>query len=544
VLTVVFVVSSAVLFLFDRFSHPALPAYIVAGVIVGNFFPAEEMITFTQIGLSFLVFIFGVKIDPERLSSVAGDSLKTTLIQVTAVSILGIAISYFLGFNGFETLVFVLATSLSSTLVGLNLLEEEIDLKLAHGRIAESIHLSQDILAVFFLMILGSSVFTAEAILTSILHGSGVLVLAVIFREYLFDYIAALTEGSRELLMLVSITVLISFLGLTEFFHVSLAIGSFAAGFAVSKYPHNMEILDTTGSLKDFFSAIFFVSLGALLAVPSVEVLMLSGIMLFITSVFKPYTVIASLVQLGQNKRTAYLTGTSIDQVSELSLIITIQAFLAGMISDALFQAVVITATASMIISSYTAKHGDRIYRMFSSIDLLSEEQEEVSEELSKHELDDHIIVLGYDIEGKRIVEKLKEEESEFVVVDNNPEEITELKERGENYVFGDAMDDKTWHEADYRDAKLIISTVPVEKTSQKILELETEADKILRAEEVEEARELLDQGAIYVTLPEILSSELLLDHVEGLMENRQYRDELRRKNLLEVKRYIQEREG
>jgi len=502
------------------------------------------MITFAQIGLSFLVFMFGVKIDPERLSSVASDSLKTTVIQVTFVSILGLAISYLLGFNAFESVVFVLATSLSSTLVGLELLEKEIDLKLAHGRIAESIHLSQDIIAIFFLMILGSSVFTVDAVLTSLLHGTGVLLLALIFRAYLFDYIAALAAGSRELLMLVSITMLISFLGLTEFLHISLAIGSFAAGFAVSKYPHNMEILDTTGSLKDFFSAIFFVSLGALLAVPSIEVVLLSGLMLLITSVIKPYTVIASLVHLGQNKRTAYLTGTSIDQVSELSLIIAIQAFLAGMISDMLFQAITITATASMIISSYTTKHGDKIYRIFSPVDTLNDRQEEVSEKLSEHEMDDHIIVLGYDIEGKRIVEKLKEKEVDFVVIENNPEKVTELKERSENYVFGDAMDDKTWHEAQYREAQLIISTVPMEKTSQKILDLETDADKILRAENITEAQNLLDQGAIYVILSKVLSEELLLDHIEGIMENKNYKEELRRKNMLELRRYLQSDEG
>lgn len=502
------------------------------------------MITFAQIGLSFLVFMFGVKIDPERLSSVAKDSLKTTIIQVTTISLLGLLISQIIGFNNFETIVFILATSLSSTLVGLELLEKEIDLKLAHGRIAESIHLSQDIIAILFLIVLGSTTFTPQAVLTSLSHGLGVLLLAFIFRKYIFDHIAALTAGSRELLMLVSITMLVGFLGLTEFFHISLAIGSFAAGFAVSKYPHNMEILDTTGSLKDFFSAIFFVSLGALLSVPSLEVLMLSGLMLIITSIIKPITVITSLVQLGQNKRTSYLTGTSIDQVSELSLIIAIQAFLTGTISDTLFQAVTITATASMILSSYTAKHGDKIYRIFSPIDGLTEKQGEVSENLTGHDLQKHVIVLGYDIEGKRIVEKLKEKETDFVVVENDPEKITELQEREEKFVFGDAMDNKTWDEAQYRDAKLIISTVPIQKTSQKVLELETEADKILRAENLDQAQKLLDQGAIYVILSKVLSEELLIDHIEGIMENKNYKEELRRKNMLEIRRYIQEKEG
>lgn len=537
----VFVASSAVLFIFDRFSHPALPAYIVAGILVGNFFPAEEMITFTQIGLSFLVFIFGVKVDPERLYSVASDSLKTTLVQITSISLLGALISYFLGLNGFESMVFILATSLSSTLVGLNLLENEIDLKLAHGRMAESIHLSQDIIAVFFLMILGSSVFTFEAVTTSLLHGTGVLILALIFRTYLFDHIVALTEGSRELLMLVSITVLISFLGLTEFFQVSLAIGSFAAGFSVSKYPHNMGILDTTGSLKDFFSAIFFVSLGALLTVPTTEVLSISAVMTAITVLIKPYIVTASLVGLGQNERTSYLTGFSINQVSEFSLIITIQALLAGMISETLFQSVIITATASMMISSYTAKHGDRLYNLLSRIEPLPTHRDDSK---VSHDLEDHVIVLGYDTQGRRIVEKLKKENTKFVVIENDPEKISDLEEKEEKFVYGDIMNSKTWERASARDAKLIISTVPLKKASEEVIKLETDADIILRSRKVEDAHDLLEDGAMYVSVPKILTSELLLDHIEGIMENKQYREELRRKNMLEIRRYLQSREG
>jgi CPA2 family monovalent cation:H+ antiporter-2 len=541
VLTAVFVVSSAVLFLFDRFSHPALPAYIVAGIIVGNFFPTEEMITFTQIGLSFLVFIFGVKMDPDRLSLVASDSLKTTLFQVTAVAAVAVAASWFLGLSGFETLVFVLATTLSSTLVGLDLLEDEIDLNLAHGRLAESIHLNQDVIAVVFLMVLGASSFTFGEISLSLFHGFTVIFIALFFRRYLMDHVASLTEGSRELMMLLSITVLAGFLGITELTNTSLAIGSFAAGLAVSRYPHNAEILDTTGSLRDFFSAIFFVSLGALLTIPSRQVLLLSGVMILLTTLFKPYTVTAALIGLGQNERTSYLTGFSIDQVSEFALIITIQAYLTGMISDTLFQSVIITATVSMMVSSYTAKHGDRMYEILSEWEPLPSTRDEGL----SHELSDHVIVVGYDTQGERIVEKLIEEDTEFVVIDNDPEKISDLEEKEENFVYGDVMDEETWERACADEATLIISTAPLRKISERIIELETEADRILRSATVEEARELLrEENVIYVSVPKVLSSELLLDHVEGIMENRQYREELRRENMLEIRRYMQDMEG
>jgi len=502
------------------------------------------MINFTQIGVSFLVFIFGVKMDPERLKTVAGDGLKTAALQITTISSLALITSYILGLSGFETLIFTLTTALSSTLVGLNLLEKEVDLKLAHGRLAESLHLSQDIVAIIFLIILGASTYTLEAITISLAHGFTLLIAALIFRHYIIDILAQLTENSRELLMLVSLTVLIGFLSLTEYFQISLSIGSFAAGLAVSKYPHNMEILDTTGSLKDFFSAIFFVSLGALLTIPNTQTLILSTAMLTLTIIAKPFAVITSLVTLGQNKRTAYLTGFSIDQVSEFALIITIQAYLSNLIGEPIFQAVIITATLSMIISSYTAKHGDKIYNLLSKHDHLNTLTKKPRQNLPKHKQKNHVIVIGYDTQGKRITKTLQQEQTDYIVIDNNPEKITELKEKNQKYIFGDIMDEETWQKADYKNAKLIISTVPIQKTSKKILSLDTEADKILRSKTIPQAKKLLKQGAIYVNIPEILSSELLLDHIEGIMKNKQYKEEIRRKNMLEVRRYIQNQEG
>ena len=154
------------------------------------------------------------------------------------------------------------------------------------------------------------------------------------------------------------------------------------------------------------------------------------------------------------------------------------------------------------------------------------------------------MIVLGYDTQGKTVAEKLKEEDKEFLIIDNDPEKIADLDEKEENFVYGDVFEHETWEKADYQDAQLIISTVPLERVSMIALDLETDADIILRSESIEEAQKLIKEGAIYVNVPKILSSELLADHIEGLMENRLYREDLRRRSMLELKKFMQDREG
>ena len=351
-------------------------------------------------------------------------------------------------------------------------------------------------------------------------------------REYGFNFIAEQADYSRELMMLAGLSSLVVAVMLTTILQIPMVIGSFAAGLAAAKFPHNMELLDTLGSLKDFFAAIFFVSLGALIAVPNTRIILLSLVILGLSSVVKPFIIYSSLKFKDLDPRTSMLTALSLDQVSEISLIITIQAFIAGIISEPVFQAVILGGTASMLASSYSKRHEEKIYQVLKP-------EKEVDEPVN---LKDHMIIVGYDIQGLRIVENLLEEEARVAVIENDPEKVSTLKEQGIPAVYGDVMDKETWQEANYTEAKMIISTVPSRKVSEKVLELEKPQDKIVRAEEVDEASILLNKGALHVIVPDISSSELLIDHIEGIVHNENYREELRRKSLLEVREYLESR--
>jgi CPA2 family monovalent cation:H+ antiporter-2 len=158
--------------------------------------------------------------------------------------------------------------------------------------------------------------------------------------------------------------------------------------------------------------------------------------------------------------------------------------------------------------------------------------------------LQDHIIIVGYGTQGKRIAEQLKEIDTDFLVIENDPAKISELREKEEPFIYGNVLDDKTWEKSQYQKAGLILSTVPSSIVSNKILKLETDADKILRAKKPIEAERLLHRGALYVIIPEILSAELLKEHILGVSNERNYIEELRRKNLLEIRRYLESEEG
>jgi CPA2 family monovalent cation:H+ antiporter-2 len=211
---------------------------------------------------------------------------------------------------------------------------------------------------------------------------------------------------------------------------------------------------------------------------------------------------------------------------------------------EPLFQATVLAATVTMVTSSYTKMYENQLFETLNRYNIIESNRDLLPETNIQKSLQDHIIIVGYDTQGKRIAEQLKEIDTDFLVIENDPAKISELREKEEPFIYGNVLDDKTWEKSQYQKAGLILSTVPSSIVSNKILKLETDADKILRAKKPIEAERLLHRGALYVIIPEILSAELLKEHILGVSNERNYIEELRRKNLLEIRRYLESEEG
>ncbi|PSH00148.1 MAG: hypothetical protein BRC28_00970 [Nanohaloarchaea archaeon SW_4_43_9] len=543
-LTLIFVASAAMLVIANRFSQPAIPAYLTAGILISFYVGGEELLGLAQIGIAFLIFIFGLKFDPEKLMAVGREALSVNLVQILLVGAVSFSFAQIIDLNILQSIYFSTAATLSSSLVGLELVSEEVDKNLIHGRLAESIHLIQDILAVGLVVVLSSTQFTYSEVGANIAVATGMIITALLVRKILFDKIAALADGSTELLMLTGISFLTGFIALSEYFGLSIVVGAFAAGIAVARFPHNLELLDTMGSLKDFFSAIFFVTIGVLVTFPDPATLFLTLGLIVLTVVTKPALIVISVIHQGYDPRTSFLTGVSLDQTSEFALIIAIQAWIAGLIIEPLFQAIILAATVTMTTSAYTKVYEHQLYGLLEGFNVLEPEKQVLPKNNIGSELENHVILIGYDIQGKRIAEQLNEMDARFIVMENNPEKISELRKKDEKFVYGNVLEKDTWRHAHPENAKVIVSTAPFKQVSDQVLSVETDAGKILRADEVDDAENLLHRGADYVIVPEILSAELVREHILGLESEEGYREELRRRSLLEVRRYLESEEG
>ncbi|MFC4438775.1 MULTISPECIES: NAD-binding protein [Natrialbaceae] len=151
-----------------------------------------------------------------------------------------------------------------------------------------------------------------------------------------------------------------------------------------------------------------------------------------------------------------------------------------------------------------------------------------------------HVVVTGYDREGQQVVEACESVDQPYVVLESDPTREETVKDHCENYVLGDVMTTSTWTVANAEEAGLIVGTVARESWAEQILALDTDADIMVRAVDVESGADLLEQGALFVAIPDELAAERLEDRVEAVLTGEASREELRAQGEERLERAVE----
>ena len=273
------------------------------------------------------------------------------------------------------------------------------------------------------------------------------------------------------------------------------------------------EFLDVLEPLKDFFSVILFTGLGALLTVPSFAVLQISAIIILGALVFRP--LIVSLVMLvdGHGARKSFKTSSNMLQVSEFALAAVIIAWISGTLDRTVLEAAVLSTAVTMIFAAFMIKHTDLIYEKFGRP--LRDIEEFLEYRVKETELENHLIVIGYDERGRKVVEQLEEEGREFLVIDFNIENIERARIENIEHIFGDVLEDQVLESANLDKADLVICTSDHRPVIDKIKSLEVR--KLLMVEERERA-ETLESEETSVIIESAMIEKGLKQKVKSLI--------------------------
>ncbi|HLC50517.1 MAG TPA: cation:proton antiporter, partial [Candidatus Nanoarchaeia archaeon] len=326
---------------------------------------------------------------------------------------------------------------------------------------------------------------------------------------------------SQELLFIASLGIAFLFSIIADYIGFSIAVGAFLAGIVLNS-PYNAEIVGKIKPLRDFFSVLFFVSLGMQLSISSLSVI-IKPLLLSIALVLllKPLVIMTICSMFGYSKKTSFAASLSLAQISEFSLILAAQGLILGHISQEFFSATVLLAVVTIVMTSYFINYSNRIYAFFAPLlgifDGFSKSYKEL--EYMPKKMKKFTVLCGYNRIGYSIVKSLKKMKKEYVVVDFNPETIKMLIDDKIPCFYGDAADPEILEKLDLKNASMIISTVP-DKDDNILLIRETrksnsKAAIFVTGSQIDDALELYDAGADYVILPHFLGGE----HVSLILE-------------------------
>ncbi len=533
---IIIILATVLGFSLKLLKQPLIPAYVLAGVLLGPY--GLSMITnphvietLSEMGIAFLLFVVGIEMDFKRLKSIGLIATIGGTIQILILSSMGWLIGIFLGLGPIEAIYCGLIVSFSSTMVVIKLLSDKNELDTLHGRIIIGFLLMEDIFAILALLIISnmsqvasSGIITVVALL--LIKILIILLFSFLVAKFIFPPLFKLAAESQEILFLLAITTCFVFAFLSSLIGLSIAIGAFIAGLSVANLPYNYEIMGKIKALLIFFTTIFFAALGMKLQFISFSMILIP-LVIFIAfiSLIKPLITSFICSFFGYKRRTSLLASITLAQTSEFSLIIValgVSPAIGQLVPGSIIPSLaILLAIITMVITSYTIKFDEQIYEkiknVFHYLDKIGTGNMEV--DLSKHSKNHDVILIGHDRIGYTILNTLQKQKKKIIVVDYNPETVKQLISNGINCIYGDISDTDVLDRLNVSKAKLIISTVNELHDNMTILKyarkLHSSATTIMTALKVEDALQMYAQGADYVVLPHFLGGH----HVSLMLE-------------------------
>lgn len=545
---IVLIIALAISFLARIFKQPAILGYILAGIVISPFIiyfgvSTETIEVFTEFGIAFLLFTVGLHLNPKVIKEIGFSSLGVGILQVVLTTIIGVFVSILLGFSLITSLFLGIGIAFSSTIVVMKLLSDQGKIDSLDGKMSTGILIVQDLVAILILIILstlskGKSLM--EIALTQTIYGIGALVLVGLLGFFIVPKLARSAAKSQELLFLFSICWCFAVAALFSYLGFSLEIGALLAGIILSTSEYSIEISSKVKPLRDFFLIIFFIILGLNMQPSSLSSIIIPALILsLVVIILKPLIVMFLMRSFHYTKRTNFLTGITLAQVSEFSLIILALGIAKGYVTLEILSMLTLTTVITIAVSTYGIIYGEKLYTRLAPALKIFETRKSVSDRKERIKKEYEAILFGYNRIGFGILNSFQKIKKDYLVVDFNPETISALEKLGIPCLYGDVSDSDLIEELPIKRIKLIVSTIPDFEANYLLIEKIRRINKnviiIVRAHQISEALDLYKKGATYVLTPHFLGGQYISKMIEEIQTVSGY-DKEREKHIKMLK--------
>ena len=339
-----------------------LVAYLVLGALLGPsgigwISDADLISDFAHVGIIFLLFLLGLNLYPQKVIEVFRETMFVTLLSSLFFAAIGFSLAWFVHLPLQDCFLVGIATSFSSTIIGLKLLPTTALHHRRTGELVISVLLIQDFIAISALLVLhglekGNMPLADIGLLVIALPG---LVLFAYFTEkYLINLLFQKFDRIQEYIFLLALGWCLGIAQLAQSLGLSYEIGAFIAGVAIATNPIARFIAEHLKPLRDFFLVMFFFALGAGFDLAAAQSMWLPAILLgVLVLAAKPVVFRFLLVKSAESNSLAWEIGFRLGQMSEFSLLIVFIAFEARLLSEMAANLVQLATMITFIGSSY-----------------------------------------------------------------------------------------------------------------------------------------------------------------------------------------------
>jgi len=500
--------------------QPLIIAYLVAGLLVGPLFfnllnSTALFEGFAHIGLALLLFIAGLHLDFRALKSFWKVSFVAGVGQVLLTSSIGFFIARYFGYSNIVSLYIAGALAFSSTVVISLLSKNSLDSETIQGRISTGILIFQDLMVAVVLMLLPligkGTGFSAMDVFIQLSEGLLLIMAFFLFAYFALPSLLRVVSKNQEILLLFSMSWALFAASIFDYFNFSLEVGALIAGMTLASSKFSFEIGSKIKPLRDFFVVTFFVFFGSLVSSFNYDM----GIKLVVFSAFvligNPLIIMFFMRLFGFKKRTNFLTGVTMAQVSEFSLILAFVGFSLGVLPAEVLSLIILIGLVTMALSSYAIYYSNFIFSKLSPLLGIFDGKKRQLGNSSKSKQYD-VILFGYNRLGYNILKSLKESKKKYLVVDYDPVTVSKLSKKRSNCLYGDANDLDLLSDMKLNKAKVVISTIPELETNELILRSINNPEVVFipTSHRIADTKKLYDSGANYVIMPHFLGGEYI----------------------------------
>lgn len=517
----------------DRLRIPPIVGFLITGVLggphgFGLIRGVDEVDALAEIGVVLLLFTVGIEFSMQQLLRMRSFLFVGGGLQMGLTLIATAGIARMAGIDWSVALFLGMLVALSSTAIVLRLLAERGETDAPHGRGAVGILIFQDLCVVPLVLVtpfLAGEGESSPALLPVLLKAGVFLLAALVAARIVVPRLLGIVVATRkrEVFLLAIVLICLGTAYISAQVGLSLALGAFLAGLIISESEYSHQALGEVLPLREVFNSLFFLSIGMLFDVgavldrPLLALAALGGVVLL-----KAAIAVGVLLALGQSLRVALLTGLVLAQIGEFSFVLSKVGVAEGLLDDALEQLFLAVAVGSMMLTPLLQAAGPRLAAWLERVappSWRSRGHRDLGGDAGHVErLRDHVIIVGYGLNGRNLARVLARQSIPFVVVELNPDVVRAERTRGRPIVYGDATRREILTHVGLEHARVLVIAISDAAATRCIVAITRQLDPnvniIVRTRYVAEIGPLLALGTTEVVPEEFETSVEIFSRV------------------------------